>query len=144
MNLIRKFIRHPSSIPIQVSTEASSSQNPVQARHELSNISLGGLAFIADHAIAVGQYTQVSIPVLGKNSVFRGQVVWCQQEAPERFEIGLQFDDADSLYRMRMVEQVCHIEHYRREVEQQQHRSLSSNEAAQEWISRYAGDFPTL
>lgn len=45
---------------------------------------------------------------------------------------------------MRMIEQICHIEHYRKEVERQEGRRLSSQDAADEWISRYAGDFPEL
>ena len=41
-----------------------------------------------------------------------------------------------------MVEQICHIEHYRRTVHESQGRSLSSHEAAPEWIERYAEAFP--
>jgi hypothetical protein len=42
-----------------------------------------------------------------------------------------------------MIEQICHIEHYRKEVKLVEGRELSSEEAADEWITRYAGDFPT-
>jgi hypothetical protein len=37
-----------------------------------------------------------------------------------------------------MVEQICHIEHYRRAVHESQGRTLSSREAAIEWIEGYA------
>jgi hypothetical protein len=37
-----------------------------------------------------------------------------------------------------------HIEHYRKEVERLEGRALTSQEAAGEWISKYAGDFPAL
>ena len=50
----------------------------------------------------------------------------------------------DELFRLRMIEQICHIEHYRNEMLKQQGRELSIEEAAQEWISRYAGEFPSL
>ena len=43
-----------------------------------------------------------------------------------------------------MIEQICHIEHYRAEVEGKEGRELSSQEAAKEWISSYAGDFPAI
>ena len=43
-----------------------------------------------------------------------------------------------------MIEQVCHIEHYRKEVMLREGRELSAQEAAREWISKYAGDFPAL
>jgi hypothetical protein len=41
-----------------------------------------------------------------------------------------------------MVEQVCSIERYRREVEAGEGRVLTAPEAAAEWIARYAGRFP--
>ena len=41
-----------------------------------------------------------------------------------------------------MVEQICHIEQYRREVLKKEGRRLSSEEAASEWIVKYASDFP--
>jgi ABC-type Fe3+-hydroxamate transport system substrate-binding protein len=40
-----------------------------------------------------------------------------------------------------MVGQVYQIEHYRQEVEQLEGRILGSEEAAEEWIQRYAADF---
>ena len=40
-----------------------------------------------------------------------------------------------------MVEQICHVEHYRRQVRQIEGRQLDGEEAAQEWVSKYAADF---
>jgi hypothetical protein len=40
-----------------------------------------------------------------------------------------------------MVQQVCAIEQYRQEQEQQG-RMLNSQQAAAEWITRFAGRFP--
>jgi hypothetical protein len=41
-----------------------------------------------------------------------------------------------------MVQQVCSIENYRREVQQREGRALTTQEAASEWIAKYAGRFP--
>ncbi|MCZ7563309.1 MAG: hypothetical protein M5U08_05410 [Burkholderiales bacterium] len=41
-----------------------------------------------------------------------------------------------------MVEQVCHIEEYRRAVARDEGRTLSTEEAAAEWIAEYAARFP--
>jgi hypothetical protein len=41
-----------------------------------------------------------------------------------------------------MVEQVCAIEQYRGEVLENEGRELTAQEAAAEWIGRYAGRFP--
>jgi len=45
-------------------------------------------------------------------------------------------------FRMRMFEQVCHIEAYRKEKQSREGRKLSREEAAAEWISSYAAGFP--
>ena len=55
----------------------------------------------------------------------------------------VQFLDQDDSFRARMVEQVCHIEHYKAEVREKEGRAISGEEAAQEWIRKYAKDFPS-
>lgn len=51
--------------------------------------------------------------------------------------------DTNNAFKARMVEQVCQIKKYHQTLEQQG-RVLSIEEAAMEWISRYAADFPPL
>jgi hypothetical protein len=41
-----------------------------------------------------------------------------------------------------MVQQVCSIENYRKEVETREGRTLTNQEAAAEWIKKHAGNFP--
>jgi len=53
----------------------------------------------------------------------------------------VQFLDADEACRTPMVEQVCEIEEYRRSVERIEGGELSAEEAAFEWIHRFAGQF---
>ena len=55
-----------------------------------------------------------------------------------------QGDDATGgtgAFRARMIAQVEQIELYRLAVMREQGRSLSRDQAAREWIARYAGDF---
>jgi len=140
---IRQFIRHPADIPIQASLntqEIVGNDDDVT----LTNIGLGGLAFQSTEALDSGEKAEISIPALEMDSRLSGTVVWCREAGPGLYEIGLRFDDSESLYRMRMIEQVCHIEHYRRQVLEHENRELTANQAAKEWISRYAGDFPAL
>jgi hypothetical protein len=54
------------------------------------------------------------------------------------------FLDAEVAFLARMVEQVCHIEDYRQSVSRIEGRQLSAEEAATEWIDRYARDFPAI
>jgi hypothetical protein len=85
----------------------------------------------------------VAIDAAGERHGFEAEVVVMRQQG-SRFEMGLWMSDEDSSYRLRMVEQACHIEAYRRRVEREEGRSMSSETAALEWIERYAGSFPSL
>ncbi len=109
----------------------------------LDNVSLGGLAFKSTQGIPNGQAVQISFPLLNKDLSVTGQVVW-NKKNDSGFEIGLEFNDPDELYRLRMIEQICYIEHYRAEIQHHENRYLSSEEAAQEWIRLYADNFPEL
>jgi len=65
------------------------------------------------------------------------RVAWCQNEGGQ-YTVGVQFLESEEAFRVRLVEQICHIENYRREVAQGEGRELTSEEAALEWISRFA------
>ncbi len=56
--------------------------------------------------------------------------------------MGVQFLDASDAFRVRMVEQVCAIEEYRRQQVEEEGRELSREEAAREWIATYGSRFP--
>ena len=73
----------------------------------------------------------------------RGQVVWCRAESGV-FEIGVAFLNPSDLFQVRMVEQICHIEQYKADVLASEGRRLNGEQAAQEWIQKFAGDFPQL
>ena len=75
--------------------------------------------------------------------IITGVVVWCTQ-IDENYEIGVRFCDTRNAFRIRILEQLCHIENYRQERQKSEGRNLSREEAAQEWISRYAYNFPSF
>ncbi len=140
---IREFIRHPSDVPIQVSLEWVEEDCDDSGDQTITNVSLGGLAFVSEQSLEKMQRVRVSIPVLDQENHLVGNVVWCEK-SKKGYEIGIEFERSRDIFRLRMIEQICHIEHYRKEVERIQGRELSSQEAAKEWISRYAGDFPAI
>ena len=69
------------------------------------------------------------------------KVVWCHPRA-DGFETGVEFSRSDQAYGMRMCEQVCHIEKYRAEVKAAEGRELTPEEAAVEWVGKFADKFP--
>ena len=136
----RESIRHPADIPISWTL----GDVVVQDTEYLRNISVGGLAFSSQTRLAVGADIDIAIPIRDPEMHIRGIVVWCTGNEDGTFDVGVQFKDAEAKFRMRMVEQVCHIEHYKKEVLETEGRELTGEQAAMEWIRRFAKDFPTF
>lgn len=133
----RSFIRHPSDIPIQVNGGPELGTAPGRAQ----NVSLGGLAIEVEWCLEPGRIVELRIPSTDPPFESRGRVAWCR-EGERGYEMGVQFLAASDAYRARMVEQVCHIEQYRRDVLEEEGRALDGQEAASEWIRRFAAGFP--
>ncbi len=130
-------------MPIQVSLDwvndiQDEDINPCDTLH---NVSLGGLAFKSPRGLPIGQLVSVKFPQLNKNIKLSARVIWDKKDE-SGFKIGLEFNNPHELYRLRLIEQICHIEHYRLEIEHHEKRHLSSEEAVREWISQYAKHFP--
>lgn len=135
---MRHFIRHPADIPI----ECHITHYEPCRRHDLKDISPGGLCFQTPDALEQGCVIQIRIPVQEPPFEVTGTIVWCQR-SNGHYHVGVQFADANADFSVRMVEQVCQICHYQREVLEKEGRSLSGAEAAAEWIAKYARDFPS-
>jgi PilZ domain len=106
----------------------------------LQNLSLGGLRCEVDRFIAEGTSIQIRIPVVNPDYTGQGVVVWCRPQN-QHFEIGIEFDREEEAFKSRMVEQVCLIEQYRKRIRAAEGRELDGEQAAREWISRYASEF---
>ncbi len=132
---MRSYIRHPTAIPIQVSAGHFDS-NLVSAR----NLSAGGLCFVTSEPVKVGTKVDFWIPMVQPEYQGTGVIVWRRERAPKGYEVGVRFTTEDEYFRARMVEQVCRIEDYRQRLALKG-RLLTSEEAAKEWIARYASDF---
>lgn len=132
---MRKFIRHPSSIPIELAV----TRNAGCRAPELRNIGNGGFSCAVDEPIAVGSAVHLRIPVIWPDYRGCGVVVWCRS-VPPRYEVGIEFGVQD-LFKTKMVEQLCQIEHYRQQVLNDEGRDLNSEQAAREWIALYAKEF---
>jgi len=135
---MRKFIRHPVDIPIQVRIDDRFAHH---ATRDAYNVSLGGLAFHSEHELEPGIVVEIIIPFVRPVFETRARVVWCLARE-NGFDLGAQLLDPEDAFRARMVEQVCYIENYKRVVYQTEGRLLTVEAAALEWIGKYASDFP--
>ncbi len=135
--MMRRFIRHPSAIPIDfdIVEQEHSAHSP------LINVSRGGLCFSSNKALPIGATLHIEIQIEQPPFEVEGAIAWCRPDG-ERFTVGVAFNDRSTAYSVRMVEQVCYIEHYRRWARSSEGRELSSEQAAMEWVSKYAADFP--
>ena len=133
---MRSFIRHPTDIPIEVRFEDQACD-----REPLRNVSCGGVCFQYPKAIALGSIILVRIALTVPPFEACCRVTWCQADIGS-WQVGVEFLDQEDLFRVRMVEQICHIEHYRRAMRDNHGRILSGHEAALEWIEKHAGAFP--
>ena len=135
----RRYIRHPSRMPIRFDL-----QGDVDHRDEyLRNVSEGGVCFVTEVALDPGQSIRLTIPLLGESYQIDGMVAWCRR-SHSSYEVGVRFRSPQDRFSARMVEQLCYIEDYRQQVAREEGRRLTSEEAATEWIERYAEHFPGL
>lgn len=112
-------------------------------RQRLHNISLGGVACNSNRGFRRGTSIEMHIPLLGEQARYPGIVAWCRRQATD-YLVGIAFTDEDTLFRARMVEQVCQIEHYRHVIEQQCGKPVAIEQCAREWIAQHAAQFPPM
>ena len=133
---MRRFLRHPSDMPVELVLR----KQAAIPRQQLNNISLGGVACMSHCCFIDGSEVDLRIPLFGTQACYPGIVAWCRKEL-DHYLVGVAFIDEDTLFRARMVEQVCQIEHYRLQREQELGAQLPIEAAAREWIERHAADF---
>lgn len=134
---MRSYLRHPTDIPLRY-RQLDSRRNGSEL---LRNVGHGGLCFQASRPIESGTPLHITIALYGPPFEADGVVVWCRPKG-EAYEVGVQFRDEKTEFAVRMVEQACQIEHYKQEVMRTEGRTLSGDEAAREWIEKYAARFP--
>ncbi|MBW3552679.1 MAG: PilZ domain-containing protein [Gemmatimonadetes bacterium] len=133
----REFLRHTVDVPLEVERVGDSEPLTEQG----INVSYGGLAFLSTVCPEVGEILRIRIPTVEPPFDGRARVAWCRPESG-KFLVGVQFLDSAVAYQSRMVQQVCAIESYRKEIARREGRVLTTQDAAAEWIARYAGRFP--
>jgi len=136
----RQFLRHPSDIPIEITEIDTPSE---VKRTKLQDVSLAGLSFICKESPNIGSLIHFRIPVVDPIFEVNGRVVWFKK-IKEGYHVGVEFLSINDAFRGRMVEQVCYIEEYRKKMSDERGEEVSSEEAAVDWIKKYAAEFPLL
>lgn len=132
---MRNYVRHPSTIPIELIVDCAA----CSGRPRLANIATGGFACTVDEPLEVGASVQLRVPMIWPEYRVCGTVKWCRA-VDTAFEVGIEFG-AQDLFKARMVEQLSQIEHYRNQLWIEEGRIVDGEQAAAEWIARYAQEF---
>ena len=133
---MRRFIRHPTDIPINYQVLDS-----IQRKRPMHNVSRGGLCFKTEQPISANTLIHIEIPACTPAFAANGTVVWCHP-FEKGYNVGVEFDEDTPKFSVRMVEQICHIAHYKNYIWEREGRNLTTEEAASEWIAKYASVFP--
>ncbi len=133
----RRYARHPLDIPIQIQMD----QVAASKEEYLIDISAGGLSFKSKIELKRGSIIHIKIPLIRPIFEAEGEVVW-SRKSQGYFDIGVRFVQDIDTFRIRMVEQVCHIQQYKEDVMEKEGRRLTGTQAALEWIRKYAAKFP--
>lgn len=134
---MRKWVRHPSSIPIEFSVTRPGQFAADSPR--LRDISQGGFCCAIAEPLPVGAAVQLRIPSIWPDYSGNGTVMWCR-DTGNSYEAGIAFSTQDS-FRTKMVEQLCQIEQYRQRAWADEGRHIDSQQAAEEWIALFADEF---
>ncbi|KEF31313.1 MAG: PilZ domain-containing protein [Gammaproteobacteria bacterium] len=135
---MRRFIRHPTEFPILIFAGDCASGDEAS----MCDISQGGLACRLTRKLRVGETVALGIPSIQQDYRIAGQIVRCRR-CRAGYRIAVQFSDEAESFKTKMVEQVCQIEHFRREL-CREGCELDSEAAAREWISRFGGQFADI
>jgi len=135
---MRKFIRHPTDMPIEYHIE----NNSAPQKETLNDVSRGGLSFRTETYVEPGSDIVIRFTIHEPVYEAHGVVVRCRKNK-DHYQVGVRFHDPSTEYHIRMIEQISYIEHYKKEVLEKEGRTITGKEAAMEWIQKYAKDFPS-
>ena len=134
------FIHHPAGFPIEVRRLWLSDWFDASLDIEPATL---GLCFESDRYIKPGTILEVSIPLRGVIQKFKGRAVLVRWNG-ESCEIGMWLSSRSDAGRIRIVEQICHIEAYLKHKRHHDGPFVSPERVTQEWISRFASSFPSF
>lgn len=132
---MKRFINHPAEFPIVVSTAGSERCDQTSLCH----LSDGCLTCHLLRAFSTGEPVTLEVPAICQPCTLLGNVANCHR-CGEGFRLNIRFEDDDEIFKSKMLEQVCQIEHYRREL-LRKGRALDRETAAYEWIEQYSDQF---
>ena len=136
-DLLEGFIKHPERFPLKFRRLRFWQRSKIEPSQN-SNI---GLTFFSKEHQKPGSIIEITIPTRKEIHSFMGKVVMVK-EADNNYEIGVWLLNVEDGPKLRIVEQICHIELYLNDKRYKEGPFLSREKLTEEWISRFASSFP--
>ncbi len=133
-----EFVAHPRDLPLDITLIED--QPFPQINEERAGFV--GITYLTSHPFDNGRCVRVTLEEIDPNFCASGRIVECTRE-PDGYLISIEFPSSEECYCVRMIEQLSQIEHYRRQAKMNGRR-LNYNEAAAEWIQKFAANFPSF
>ena len=131
------FIKHPDRFPLAYRKLRFWEHSKI-AEYQQSNT---GLTFSSDSYQKPGSILEITIPTRKETHQFLARVVMVKQEE-SGYELGVWLLNAEDTPKLRIIEQICHIELYLNDKRYKDGPFLSPEKLTEEWISRFASSFP--
>lgn len=136
-DLLEGFIKHPERFPLKFRRLRFWQRSKIEVTQD-SNI---GLTFFSKEYQKPGSIIEVTIPTRNDIHNFIGKVIMVK-ESDDHYEIGIWLLNVEDGPKLRIVEQICHIELYLNDKRHKEGPFLSREKLTEEWISRFASSFP--
>ena len=135
----RKYLRHPFGLPIRLAVPKDG-EDSITASQDISQ---GGLCFLWKAPLSRGRAIHITIPVKEKRFELDARVTWSHRDSkmPGFYRTGVQFTDPSSAFKAKLAEETLEILAYQKRVSRDLGHEVSVEEAAQEWIGKYAAGF---
>lgn len=129
------FIQHPKEIPVTFLSTSTKKEEHKEIREGKD----AGICFWTVEKPELDAQVVLGIDLDSNHFIGRGSVVRVQPENDGCW-VCVKISPEDA-FTIRMAEQLCQIEHYRLDNKQYFDRNMTADEAAQEWIAKYAAQF---
>ncbi|MBI4394828.1 MAG: PilZ domain-containing protein [Candidatus Omnitrophica bacterium] len=141
----RSSVRHAIELPIRyrvLSESKSPSKTSFSSGCKTRNISDTGLLFLSSERFDVGDLLELTLPVRDRIFSIEGCVVYASRDVESGFfRTGIYFPKPDSIFKVKMAEQLHQIEQYRKTLSHEEGRVVSEEEAAHRWIDEHSDEF---
>lgn len=142
----RRFIRHPLTLPLKYQVVKSGSDPEIKEKDSQTiDLSQGGLMFSAKHPVNINSKISIKMPFENRVFKIKARVAHCNKNAETKlYEIGVCFYRLKEAFKVKLIEQIYLISEYRDLRSLELGRTVSLEEASQEWIKRYSERFSRL